>query len=142
MIDFDTQYLPDDIVLPLLWLGIIVNIFGEFIDLESSVLGAIIGYGTFWSVNIMYKLATGKEGMGHGDFKLLAMLGAWLGWKLLPLIIILSSCVGAIIGISLIVFKSYNRNTNIPFGPYLATAGWISMLWGSYIMSAYYNAVI
>ena len=142
MIDFDTQYLPDDIVLPLLWLGIIVNIFGEFIDLKSSVLGAIIGYGTFWSVNIMYKLATGKEGMGHGDFKLLAMLGAWLGWKLLPLIIILSSCVGAIIGISLIVFKSYNRNTNIPFGPYLATAGWISMLWGSYIMSAYYNAVI
>ena len=90
----------------------------------------------------MYKLATGKEGMGHGDFKLLAMLGAWLGWKLLPLIIILSSCVGAIIGISLIVFKSYDRNTNIPFGPYLATAGWISMLWGSYIMSAYYNAVI
>lgn len=142
MIDFDTQYLPDDIILPLLWLGIIVNIFEEFIDLESSVLGAIMGYGTFWSVNIIYKLATGKEGMGHGDFKLLAVLGAWLGWKLLPLIIILSSCVGAVIGISLIVFKSYNRNMNIPFGPYLATAGWVSMLWGTYIMSAYFNAVI
>ncbi len=142
MIDFDTQYLPDDITLPLLWLGIIINIFGIFTDLESSVLGAVFGYGTLWSVYIIFKLVTGKEGMGHGDFKLLAVLGAWLGWQSLPLIIILSSLVGAVIGISLMVFKSHDRNTAIPFGPYLAIAGWISMLWGSYMMSAYLNAVI
>lgn len=142
MIDFDTQYLPDDITLPLLWLGIIINLFGVFTDIESSVLGAIFGYGTLWSVYIIFKLVTGKEGMGHGDFKLLAVLGAWFGWQSLPLIIILSSLVGAVIGISLIIFKSHDRNTAIPFGPYLAIAGWISMLWGPYIMSAYLNTVI
>lgn len=142
MIDFDHQLLPDDITLPLLWLGIIINIFGLFTDIESSILGAIFGYGTLWSVYIIFKLVTGKEGMGHGDFKLLAVLGAWFGWQLLPLIIILSSLVGAVIGISLMVFKSHNRNTAIPFGPYLAIAGWVSMLWGPYIMSAYLNAVI
>tara|TARA_R110002094_G_scaffold22142_6_gene34370 strand:- start:172 stop:1050 length:879 start_codon:yes stop_codon:yes gene_type:complete len=142
MIDFDHQLLPDDITLPLLWLGIIINIFGLFTDLESSVLGAIFGYGTLWSVYMIFKVVTGKEGMGHGDFKLLAVLGAWFGWQSLPLIIILSSLVGAVIGISLIIFKSHDRNTAIPFGPYLAVAGWISMLWGPYIMSAYLNAVI
>lgn len=142
MIDFDHQLLPDDITLPLLWLGIIINLFGVFTDLESSVLGAVFGYGTLWSVYILFKLVTGKEGMGHGDFKLLAVLGAWFGWQLLPLIIILSSLVGAVIGISLMVFKSHDRNTAIPFGPYLAVAGWISMLWGPYLMSAYLNAVI
>lgn len=142
MIDFDHQLLPDDITLPLLWLGIIINLFGVFTDIESSVLGAIFGYGTLWSVYIIFKLVTGKEGMGHGDFKLLAVLGAWFGWQLLPLIIILSSLVGAVIGISLMILKSHNRNTAIPFGPYLAIAGWVSMLWGPYIMSAYLNAVI
>ena len=142
MIDFDHQLLPDDITLPLLWLGIVINIFGVFTDIESSVLGAVFGYGTLWSVYIIFKLVTGKEGMGHGDFKLLAVLGAWFGWQLLPLIIILSSLVGAVIGISLMFLKSHDRNTAIPFGPYLAIAGWVSMLWGPYIMSAYLNAVI
>lgn len=142
MIDFDHQLLPDDITLPFLWLGIIINLFGLFTDIESSVIGAILGYGTLWSVYITFKLVTGKEGMGHGDFKLLAVLGAWFGWQSLPIIIILSSIVGAIIGILLMVFKSHDRNTAIPFGPYLAIAGWVSMLWGPYIMSAYLNAVI
>jgi leader peptidase (prepilin peptidase) / N-methyltransferase len=142
MIDFDHQLLPDDITLPLLWLGIIINIFGLFTNLESSVIGAVFGYGTLWSVYIIFKLVTGKEGMGHGDFKLLALLGAWFGWQALPLIIILSSLVGAVIGISLMIFNSHDRNSAIPFGPYLAIAGWISMLWGPYIMSAYLNAVI
>jgi len=142
MIDFDHQLLPDDITLPLLWLGIVINIFGVFTDLESSVLGAIFGYGSLWSVYMTFKLITGKEGMGHGDFKLLAVLGAWFGWQSLPVIIILSSIVGAIVGILLMIFNSHDRNTAIPFGPYLAMAGWISMLWGPYIMSAYLNAVI
>lgn len=142
MIDFDHQLLPDDITLPFLWLGIIINLFNIFTDIESSVLGAIFGYGILWLVYITFKIITGKEGMGHGDFKLLAVLGAWFGWQSLPLIIILSSIVGASIGISLMIFKSHNRNTAIPFGPYLAIAGWISMLWGPYIMSAYLNAVI
>lgn len=142
MIDFDHQLLPDDITLPFLWIGIILNLFGVFTDIESSILGAIFGYGILWIVYITFKLITGKEGMGHGDFKLLAVLGAWFGWQSLPLIIILSSLVGAIIGVSLMIFKSHDRNTAIPFGPYLAIAGWISMLWGPYIMSFYLNAVI
>lgn len=142
MIDFDHQLLPDDITLPFLWLGIIINLFNVFTDIESSILGAIFGYGILWIVYITFKLITGKEGMGHGDFKLLAMLGAWFGWQSLPLIIILSSVVGATVGISLMIFKSHNRTSAIPFGPYLAIAAWISMLWGSYIMSAYLNAVI
>ncbi len=142
MIDFDHQLLPDDITLPFLWLGIIINLFGIYTDIESSIIGAIFGYGSLWLVYISFKLVTGKEGMGHGDFKLLAVLGAWFGWQSLPLIIILSSVVGASIGILLMIFKSYNRTTAIPFGPYLAIAGWISMLWGPYIMSAYLNAVI
>jgi leader peptidase (prepilin peptidase) / N-methyltransferase len=142
MIDFDHQLLPDDITLPFLWFGIIINLFGTYTDIESSIIGAIFGYGSLWLVYISFKLVTGKEGMGHGDFKLLAVLGAWFGWQSLPLIIILSSVVGASIGILLMIFKSYNRTTAIPFGPYLAIAGWISMLWGPYIMSAYLNAVI
>lgn len=142
MIDFDHQLLPDDITLPFLWLGIIINLFNVFTDIESSVLGAIFGYGILWLVYISFKLFTGKEGMGHGDFKLLAVLGAWFGWQTLPLIIILSSVVGATVGILLIIFKSHNRTSAIPFGPYLAIAGWVSMLWGPYIMSAYLNAVI
>ena len=142
MIDFDHQLLPDDITLPFLWFGIIINLFGIFTDIESSILGAIFGYGILWIVYITFKMITGKEGMGHGDFKLLAVLGAWFGWQSLPLIIILSSLVGAIIGVSLMIFKSHDRNTAIPFGPYLAIAGWVSMLWGPYIMSSYLNAVI
>jgi leader peptidase (prepilin peptidase) / N-methyltransferase len=154
LIDFDTQYLPDDITLPFLWFGIIINLLfpssslvihffpDNFSNIESSVWGAIFGYCSLWSVYILFKLITGKEGMGHGDFKLLALLGAWLGWQSILLIIILSSVAGAAIGISLIIFKSHNRNTAIPFGPYLAIAGWVSMLWGPYLMSAYLNSVI
>jgi leader peptidase (prepilin peptidase)/N-methyltransferase len=142
MIDFDHQLLPDDMTLPLLWLGISINLFNVFTDIHSSVLGAIFGYGILWFVYITFKIVTGKEGMGHGDFKLLAALGAWFGWQSLPLIIILSSVVGAVVGISLILFKSHNRNTQIPFGPYLATAGWVYLLWGSYLMSAYLNTAL
>ena len=142
MIDFDHQLLPDDITLPFLWLGIIISFFNVFTDLYSSVLCAIFGYGSLWSVYIIFKLFTGKEGMGHGDFKLLAMLGAWFGWQLLPLVIIMSSLVGAIIGLSMVIFKSHDKSIPIPFGPYLAIAGWISMLWGPYIMSLYLNSFI
>ena len=142
MIDFEHQLLPDDITLPFLWLGIFINLFGVFTTLESSVLGAILGYGSLWSVYILFKLVTGKEGMGYGDFKLLALLGAWFGWQVLPLIIILSSFVGAVIGITMILLKSHDKTIPIPFGPYLSIAGWISMLWGSYIMSIYLNTLI
>ncbi len=140
MIDLDHQLLPDDITLPFLWLGIALNFFNLFTDLHSSVLGAIFGYGALWSVYIAYKLLTGKQGMGHGDFKLLALLGAWLGWQLLPLIIIIASLLGAIIGIGMIVFKAHDKDIPIPFGPYLAIGGWISMLWGPYILSMYLNS--
>lgn len=142
MIDFDHQLLPDDITLPFLWLGIGINLFNVFTDINSSVLGAIFGYGILWFVYITFKIVTGKEGMGHGDFKLLATLGAWFGWQSLPIIIILSSVVGALVGISLILFKSHGRNTQIPFGPYLAVAGLVYMLWGPYLMSVYLNTAL
>ena len=136
-IDFDTQWLFDSITLPILWLGLIANYFGVFVSLEDAVLGAVFGYLALWSVYWGFKLATGKEGMGYGDFKLLAMLGAWLGWKVLPVIIVLSSVVGACIGIGLMVFASHDRSKPIPFGPFLAIAGWIALLWGDVIMTRY-----
>lgn len=136
-IDLDHQILPDDITLPLLWLGIICNMFNLFTDIHSSLLGVIFGYGIFWIIFISFKLLTGKEGMGHGDFKLLAMLGAWLGWQMLPLIILLSSLLGAIVGISLILFAKHGRNIPIPFGPYLTIAGWVALVWGHEIMQIY-----
>jgi len=139
LIDYDHQLLPDSITLPVLWLGIICNLFGIFTDINSSVLGAIFGYLILWTVYITFKLVTGKEGMGHGDFKLLAMLGAWLGWQYLPLIIIISSMLGAIIGIALILFKSHGKNQPIPFGPYLALAGWVALLYGNQLIGIYYN---
>jgi len=142
MIDADHKFLPDDIILPLLWFGILVNFFGVFTTLPSSVLGAIFGYGSLWLVHFVFKLVTGKQGMGHGDFKLLGMLGAWLGYQYLPLIIILSSLLGTIIGIGMIVFASYERSKPIPFGPYLAIAGWISLIWGRDIMAAYYQFIL
>ncbi len=142
IIDIDEQLLPDNITLPVMWLGIALNVFGVFTTLQASVLGAIFGYGSLWIVYIVFKLVTGKEGMGHGDFKLLALLGAWFGWQVLPLVIVMSSLVGAIIGISMVIFKSHDRTVPIPFGPYLAIAGWISMIWGSYIMSAYLNLML
>jgi len=142
LIDYDHQLLPDNITLPFLWLGIICNIFGIFTDINSSVLGAIFGYLVLWTVYITFKLVTGKEGMGHGDFKLLAMLGAWLGWQYLPLIIIISSMLGAVIGIGLIIFKAHEKSQPIPFGPYLAFAGWIALLYGNHLIALYYNWAI
>jgi leader peptidase (prepilin peptidase)/N-methyltransferase len=130
-IDLDHQLLPDNITLPLLWLGLFLSLFEIYTDSQTSIIGAMSGYGILWTVNQCFKLATGKEGMGHGDFKLLAVFGAWLGWKYLAIIILISSMVGAIIGIILIVFANHHHNKPIPFGPYLASAGWIALLWGS-----------
>ena len=137
MIDFHKQLLPDNIVFPLLWLGILVNMFNTFVDLESSIIGAMAGYLVLWSVYHTFRILTGKEGMGYGDFKLLAALGAWMGWKMLPLIIVLSSFVGAAIGIAMIIFARHDKNIPIPFGPYLAIAGWIALLWGESITSSW-----
>lgn len=136
-IDFDTQLLPDSITLPLLWLGLLFNLFGAYTDLQSAVVGAIVGYLSLWSVYWSFKLLTGKEGMGYGDFKLLAALGAWLGWQILPLTILLSSLVGALTGIALIVLAKRGRNVPIPFGPYLATAGLIALFWGKELTQSY-----
>ena len=136
-IDFDTQLLPDDITLPLLWLGIVLNMFNSYTSINNSIVGAIAGYLILWSVYWLFKLVTGKEGMGYGDFKLLAAIGAWLGWSLLPLVIMLSSVVGAVIGISLIVFTKHGRNIPIPFGPYLAGGGLIALFWGQQLTQGY-----
>ena len=141
MIDFDHQLLPDDVTLPLLWLGLIVNAFGLLAPLEDAVWGAVLGYLSLWSVYWAFKLLTGKEGMGYGDFKLLAALGAWLGWQALPLVIILSSLVGAVVGVVLIFALGRDRNVPIPFGPYLAAAGWITLLWGDSISAAYLSTI-
>jgi leader peptidase (prepilin peptidase)/N-methyltransferase len=136
-IDFDTQLLPDDITLPLLWTGLLFNLFGVFTDLPGAVLGAVFGYLVLWGVYWLFKLATGKEGMGYGDFKLLAALGAWLGWQMLPLIILLSSLVGALVGITLIVAVKHGRDIPIPFGPYLAGGGLIALFWGQQLTQNY-----
>lgn len=136
-IDFDTQLLPDSITLPLLWGGLLFNLSGTFTDLHSAVVGAIAGYLSLWSVYWAFKLATGKEGMGYGDFKLLAALGAWLGWQMLPLTILLSSLVGAAVGIVLIVLAKRGRNVPIPFGPYLAAAGLLALFWGKELTHSY-----
>lgn len=137
MIDVDHQLLPDDITLPLMWMGLFANIFNTFTDLQSAVIGAAAGYLSLWSIYWTFKLLTQKEGMGFGDFKLLAALGAWMGWQSLPVIIILSSFVGAIIGIAGILIYGKDKNKPIPFGPYLAIAGWIAFFWGDKI-TAYY----
>lgn len=142
MIDFDHQLLPDDITLPLLWLGLIVNSMGMITSLEEAVWGAIAGYAILWGVYWLFNLVTGKEGMGYGDFKLLAALGAWMGWQALPMIILLSSFVGAVVGLSLIVIKGRDKNIPIPFGPYLASAGFLALLWGSEISEFYYSLVL
>jgi leader peptidase (prepilin peptidase)/N-methyltransferase len=137
VIDIDTQFLPDDITLPLIWLGLLVNLNGTFVPLQSAVIGTVAGYLSLWAVYWLFKLATGKEGMGYGDFKLLAAIGAWLGWKMLPVVILLSSLVGAVVGIGLIVFARHGRNTPIPFGPYIAAAGSIALFWGETINRTY-----
>ncbi|MFA7282294.1 MAG: A24 family peptidase [Sterolibacterium sp.] len=140
-IDFDTQLLPDDMTLPLLWTGLLFNLAGGFTDLHSAVIGAMAGYLSLWSVYWCFKLVTGKEGMGYGDFKLLAAIGAWLGWQMLPLTILLSSLVGAVVGISLIIFARRGREIPIPFGPYLATAGAIALFWGKPLTQVYLRLI-
>lgn len=137
VIDLKKQLLPDNITLPLLWAGLIANTSGMFTDLTSAVYGAIAGYLVLWGVYKTFKFFTGKEGMGYGDFKLLAALGAWMGWQMLPQIILLSSLVGACIGIAMIVITRHDKNIPIPFGPYLAIAGWIAFVWGSDINRAW-----
>ena len=137
MIDVDHKLLPDSIVLPLLWVGLIVNDFGLFASLSDALWGAVAGYFALWSVYWLFTLVTGKEGMGYGDFKLLAMLGAWGGWQVLPLTILLSSVVGAVLGTILLRVQKADSGTAIPFGPYLAIAGWIALLWGEQITASY-----
>ncbi|MBO3276738.1 prepilin peptidase [Pseudomonas schmalbachii] len=137
MIDVDHQLLPDALVLPLLWLGLIVNYFGLFASLGDALWGAVFGYLSLWSVYWLFKLLTGKEGMGYGDFKLLAMIGAWGGWQVLPLTILLSSLVGAVLGVIMLRLRNAESGTPIPFGPYLAIAGWIALLWGDQITATY-----
>ncbi|MDH5446358.1 MAG: A24 family peptidase [Gammaproteobacteria bacterium] len=138
-IDYDHQYLPDNITLPFLWLGLLVNLNGLFTDIGSAVIGSMAGYLILWSIYKIFKTVTGKEGMGYGDFKLLAMAGAWLGWQVLPAIILMSSVVGALFGISMILFRRHDKSKPIPFGPYLAIATWIALLWGQQINNAYLN---
>ncbi len=136
-IDLDTQLLPDDITLPLLWLGLLFNLNIGFTDLKSAVIGAMLGYLILWTVYWAFKLVTGKEGMGYGDFKLLGAIGAWFGWQLLPAVILLSSVVGAVIGISMIVFKGKTGGTAIPFGPFLALGGIVALFFGRQLASFY-----
>jgi len=141
-IDYDTKLLPDDLTLPLLWAGLLINVNGTFVPLQDAVIGAAAGYLVLWSVYWLFKLATGKEGMGYGDFKLLAALGAWMGWAMLPTIVLLSSVVGAIVGISLIVFAKRGRDNPIPFGPYLAAAGLIALLWGKDLSAGFLSGLL
>lgn len=140
-IDIDKQLLPDSITMPLIWLGLFLSIFELYTNTVDSIVGAIAGYLSLWSVYHIFKLFTGKEGMGYGDFKLLAVFGAWLGWQFIPIIVLLSSLVGAVIGISMVIFSKHNRNVPIPFGPYLATAGWLALIWGDDINQMYLTAI-
>jgi len=137
MIDADTHLLPDDLTLTLLWLGLLINISGTFTSLPSAVIGAAVGYLSLWAIYWVFKLITGKEGMGYGDFKLLAALGAWMGWSMLPVIILLSSVVGAAVGITMIILSKLGRDTPLPFGPYLAGAGFIALIWGEQLTQLY-----
>lgn len=140
-IDFDTQLLPDSITLPLLWLGLLVNMQNTFVPLHTAVIGVMAGYLSLWSIYWLFKLLTGKEGMGYGDFKLLAAIGAWLGWSMLPVVILLSSAVGAVVGIILIVVAKHGRSIPIPFGPYLAGGGLIALFWGKDILQSYLSTL-
>ncbi|MEO1879448.1 MAG: A24 family peptidase [Methylococcales bacterium] len=140
-IDIDHQLLPDAINLPVLWLGLFLSIFSIYTDTSSSIIGAIAGYLSLWSVYHLFKLVTGKEGMGYGDFKLLALFGAWLGWQYLPIIILLSTLVAAVIGLTLVIFTQKDHNTPIPFGPYIATSGWLTLIWGEQINALYLSTI-
>jgi leader peptidase (prepilin peptidase)/N-methyltransferase len=137
LIDFDKQILPDVITLPLLWLGLLCSLNAVFIDSHASIIGAAAGYLSLWLIYHLFRLATGKEGMGYGDFKLLGAIGAWVGWQSLPLVILFSSVVGAVIGIMLILAKGRDHNQPMPFGPFLAAAGWITLLWGNDVINLY-----
>jgi leader peptidase (prepilin peptidase)/N-methyltransferase len=137
MIDYDCQLLPDSMTLSLLWIGLALSVWNIFVDSHSSIVGACAGYLSLWTVFQLFRLATGKEGMGFGDFKLLAAIGAWTGWQLLPIVILFSSAVGAVTGILLILLKGHDRSQPLPFGPFLATAGWITLLWGQDILTLY-----
>jgi leader peptidase (prepilin peptidase)/N-methyltransferase len=137
MIDFDHQILPDSITLPLLWAGLLLSLFGVFVDSTTSIIGAAAGYLSLWSIYHVFRLLTGKEGMGYGDFKLLGAIGAWVGWQQLPVVILFSSIVGAAIGIGLILLKGRDHDQPMPFGPFLAAAGWLTLLWGQDIIRAY-----
>ena len=137
LIDLDHQLLPDPILFPLLWLGLILSIGNTYTDSPSAILGAVFGYLSLWIVYIVFRIATGKEGMGHGDFKLLAMLGAWTGWQVLPVIILLSSLTGAIVGTLMLASGMLKRSTTLPFGPYLSAAGWVGLLWGQDLQRGY-----
>ena len=149
VIDIDHQLIPDSLSLPLLWLGLTMSLFAPlegadvlFITPSNSIIGALAGYLSLWSVYHAFRLATGKEGMGYGDFKLLAALGAWLGWQLLPLVVVLSAAVGAVVGIALIASRRQDRSVPIPFGPYLAAAGWIALMFGQNIVDWYFDALM
>ena len=137
VIDIDHQLLPDNLTLPLMWAGLLLNLGAVHTDLSSSVIGAIAGYIVLWSVYQLFRLLTGKEGMGYGDFKLLAALGAWMGWQLLPLIVLLSSVVGAVVGLLLMSTGRLKRDKPMPFGPFIAAAGWIALIWGRDIIDFY-----
>ena len=136
-IDLETQLLPDRLTLPFLWLGLIFNLGDTFTDLRSAVIGAVAGYLSLWSLYHAFRLLTGKEGMGFGDFKLLALLGAWLGWQVLPVVLFLSALVGAVVGLSMLGLNQLQRDTPIPYGPYLAAAGWVALIWGVPLTNAY-----
>jgi leader peptidase (prepilin peptidase)/N-methyltransferase len=136
-IDIDHQLLPDNLTLPLLWAGLLLNFFSVHTDLASSVMGAVVGYLVLWTIYHLFRLLTGKEGMGYGDFKLLGALGAWMGWQMLPLIVLLSSVVGAAVGIVMLSSGRMKRDKPMPFGPYIAAAGWIALIWGQRIIAFY-----
>ncbi len=142
VIDFKTFLLPDDITMPLMWLGILLGIYGVFTDLESSVIGAMAGYLFFWGVYQLFFLLTGKQAMGYGDFKLLAALGAWLGWQQLLFIVLCASALGSLVGLSLIIFFGRNKNAPMPFGPYLAMAGWLALFFGGSIKMYYFDQIL
>lgn len=139
-IDFDHQLLPDDIVIPVLWLGLGLSLLPLFTNPFDAIIGAIAGYLVFWSVFHVFKLLTGKEGMGHGDFKLMALLGAWLGWQCLPQIVLISTLVGSVVGITIMIIRRAKSDLAIPFGPYIAIAGWIALMWGDELNTLYLNA--
>lgn len=140
-IDLDEMLLPDQMTLPLLWLGLIINLNHTFASPTDAIIGAAAGYLSLWSIFWLFKILTGKEGMGYGDFKLLAVFGAWLGWQMLPLVILLSSLVGAVVGITMIVSKRLKQGNPIPFGPYIAAAGWIALIWGQPIVDWYLSTL-